>query len=189
MVPVFVPSVVLAAWLFERVRERIAREEVRRAITVLAAVWVGLNVVWFVSRAVRSAQQGAGGYATARYHNSQIMKAVKRLDSTTLTFSNDIQAVRLFTGNDVRPTVAKTFFQSDEQTGKLDDFVQLIGCRGKAQLIWFLPNPRPHLYNPAQLSERLQLHAVVRRSDGVIYDMQLRDSTAIGSDSSQCRHA
>jgi hypothetical protein len=104
MVPVFVPSVVLAAWLFERVRERIAREEVRRAITVLAAVWVGLNVVWFVSRAVRSAEQGAGGYATARYHNSQIMKDVKRLDSSTLTFSNDIQAVRLFTGRDVRPT-------------------------------------------------------------------------------------
>jgi hypothetical protein len=189
LVPVFVPSVVLAAWLFERVRERIPREEVRRAITILAGVWIGLNFVWFVSRAVRSAEQGAGGYATARYHNSQIMKDVKRLDSSTLTFSNDIQAVRLFTGREVRPTVAKTFFQSDEQTGKLDDFVQLIGCRGKAELIWFLPNPRPHLYSPAQLSQRLRLHIAVRRSDGVIYDVRSRDSATPRSDGSQCPRA
>ncbi len=172
MVPVFVPTVVIGAWMFEHVRARIQSEDVRKAITVVAGVWVALNVFWFAARAVRSAQDGAGGYATARYHNSQIMKDVKRLDTSIPAFSNDVPAVTLFAGRVVRPSVARTYFQSDDQTGRLDDFVHLVDCSGRVQLIWFLPNPRPYLYTPAQLSKSVRLSLVVRRADGVLYDVQ-----------------
>ena len=47
LVPVFVPGVVLAAWLYERLRAVIRRESVRRAITAVALAWVGISVVWF----------------------------------------------------------------------------------------------------------------------------------------------
>jgi hypothetical protein len=189
MVPVFVPTLVIGAWMFEHVRQRVASEDVRRAITVVAAAWVALNVVWFGARAVRSARDGAGGYASARFHNSQILKDVKRLDSSIPAFSNDVPAVSLFASRDVRPSVAKTYFQSDDQTGKLGDFVRFVGCRARVQLIWFLPNPRPYLYTPAQLSKRVRLNVVVKRADGVIYDVLPRASGGSPSSVAQCRGA
>jgi hypothetical protein len=189
MVPVFVPTVVIGAWIFEHVRQRVASEDVRRAITVVAAAWVALNVVWFGARAVRSAGGGAGGYASARFHNSQILKDVKRLDSSIPAFSNDVPAVSLFASRDVRSSVAKTYFQSDDQTGRLGDFVRFVGCRARVQLIWFLPNPRPYLYTPAQLSQKVRLNVVVKRADGVIYDVLPRSSGGSPSSVAQCRSA
>jgi hypothetical protein len=189
MVPVFVPTVVIGAWMFEHVRQRVGREDVRRAITVVAAAWVVLNVVWFAARAVRSAQDGAGGYASARYHNSEILKDVKRLDSSIPAFSNDAPAVSLFGARDVRPSVAKTYFQSDDQTGRIGEFVRFVGCRARVQLIWFLPNPRPYLYTPTQLSQRVRLNVVVKRADGVIYDVRPRSSAASAFSVAQCARA
>ncbi len=90
------------------------------------------------------------------------------------TFSNDASAIALFSGRPVRPSVARTFFQSDQQTGRLADFVHLVQCKGAVQLVWFLPNPRSYLYTPEQLSKQLQLRPRVRRPDGVIYDVRPR---------------
>ncbi len=186
MVPVFVPAVVIGAWMFEHVRQRVGRQDVRRTITVVAAAWVALNVVWFAARAVRSAQDGAGGYANARYHNSQILKDVKRLDASIPAFSNDAPAVSLFVDRDVRPSVARTYFQSDDQTGRLADFVRFVGCHARVQLIWFLPNPRPYLYTPPQLSLKVRLDVVVKRADGVIYDVRPRASGGSPSGAAPC---
>ncbi|MDQ1455757.1 MAG: hypothetical protein QOH28_1377, partial [Actinomycetota bacterium] len=88
MVPVFVPLVVLAAWLFERLGPVVRHASVRRAVTAVALVWVGINVVWFAARAVNSAQNGAGGYAKPRWHDSQLMRDVRHLDFSIPTFSN-----------------------------------------------------------------------------------------------------
>jgi hypothetical protein len=189
MVPVFVPTVVIGAWMFEHVRQRVRSEDVRRAVTVVAAAWVALNVVWFAARAVRSAQDGAGGYASARFHDSQILKDVKRLDASIPAFSNDVPAVTLFAGRDVRPSVARTYFQSDDQTGRLGDFVRFVGCHARVHLIWFLPSPRPYLYSPVQLSQRVRLTVLFRRADGVIYDVQPRSAAGSPSGVAQCPRA
>ena len=188
MVPVFVPIVVIGAWMFEHVRRRVRGEDIRRAITMVAGAWVALNVVWFAARAVHSAQHGAGGYASARYHNSQILEDVKRLDSSVPAFSNDVPAVSLFAGRDVRPSVARTYFQSDDETGRLGDFVRFVGCHSRVELIWFLPNPRPYMYTPAQLSQKVRLDVVVKRTDGVIYDVRSR-TTGSPSSVAQCPRA
>ncbi len=189
MVPVFVPAVVIGAWMFEHVRQRVRSADVRRAITVVAAAWVALNVVWFAARAVRSAQDGAGGYASARYHDSQILKDVKRLDVSIPAFSNDVPAVSLFASRDVRSSVARTYFQSDDQTGRLGDFVRFVGCHARVQLIWFLPNPRPYLYTPGQLAQKVRLTVVVKRADGIIYDLTPLSSPGSPSSAASCPRA
>jgi hypothetical protein len=174
MVPVFVPLVVLAAWLFERLGPVVRSASVRRAVTAVALAWVGINVVWFAARAVNSAQNGAGGYAKARWHDSQLMRDVRHLDFSIPTYSNDVPAIGLFTGLRALPSVQKTHFQSDVQTGDLPDFVRRVQCEGNVRLVWFLPNTRPYMYEPAQLRTRLRLTPVIRRSDGVIYDVTPR---------------
>ena len=178
MVPVFVPTVVLAAWLVERLRAVMPNASLRRTITAVALAWVGLNIVWFAARSIDSAQHGAGGYASARWHDSALMRDVRHLDFSIPTFSNDVPAIGLFTGLQARPAVARTRFQSDQQTGALPDFVRLVGCRGKVRLVWFVPNPRPYMYDPAQLRSRVRLKAVIRRPDGVIYDVSPRQPAA-----------
>ncbi len=174
LAPVFVPVVVIAAWLYEYARAHVERAAVQRAITAAGIAWVVMNVGWFAVVAAQSAQRGAGGYATKRYHDSQILRDAEHLDFSVPTFSNDASAIALFTGRPVRPRVARTFFQSDQQTGRLADFVHLVQCKGAVQLVWFLPNPRSYLYTPEQLSKQLQLRPRVRRPDGVIYDVRPR---------------
>jgi hypothetical protein len=174
MVPVFVPLVVLAAWLFERIGPVLRSPSVRRGVTVVALAWVGVNVVWFAARALNSAQNGAGGYAKPRWHDSQLMRDVRHLDFSIRTYSNDVPAIGLFTGLRAFPSVERTHFQSDKQTGNLPAFVRLVQCQGKVQLIWFLPNTRPYMYDPPQLRTKLRLTPVIRRSDGVIYDVTPR---------------
>src|SRR5439155_15668047 len=79
MVPVFVPIVVLGAWLFERIGPVVRSASLRRAVTVVVLAWVVINVVWFAGRAVNSGQKGAGGYAKPRWHDSQLMRDVRNL--------------------------------------------------------------------------------------------------------------
>jgi hypothetical protein len=172
MLPVYVPLIVLGAWAFEQIRVRLDDAKLVRIMNIAAVVFVGVNVVWFAARAIDSERNGAGGYATAHYHNSRILSDVRNLDLSVPTFSNDAPAVALLSGRTVQPSVARTFFNSDDQTGKLADFVRLVNCRGDAHLVWFLPNPRPYLYTPAQLSRRLSLQPLVKRSDGEIYDVR-----------------
>jgi hypothetical protein len=175
LVPIFVPIVVLVAWLYEEVRPAIRRPATRVAITGAALAWVALSVVWFAGRAVDSAQHGAGGYASARFHNSQLLRAVRNLDFSIPTFSNDAPAISFFTGKHARASAEKTRFQSDDQlAGGLRDFVKVVQCQRHVTLVWFNPNPRPYMYDPAQLSVFVVLKPVTSSPDGVIYDVSPR---------------
>jgi hypothetical protein len=174
MVPVFIPIVVIGAWSFEWIRGAMSSRSWRSALNAVALVWVVMNVVWFGTAAVQSARHGAGGYATSRWQNSEIMDDVRTLDFSVPTYSNAPDAVWFFTGHDIRISAERTAFHSEEQTGKLQSFVNGVACAGRATLVWFQPNPRSYLYTPAQLRNELVLRPVVRRGDGVIYDLRAR---------------
>lgn len=175
LVPIFVPIVVLVAWLYEEVRPAIRRPATRMAITGAVLAWVALSVVWFAGRAVDSAQHGAGGYASARFHNSQLLRAVRNLDFSIPTFSNDAPAISFFTGKHARAGAEKTRFQSDDPlAGGLRDFVKVVQCQRHVTLVWFNPNPRPYMYDPTQLSVFVVLKPVTTSPDGVIYDVSPR---------------
>jgi hypothetical protein len=170
MAPAFVPAVVVGAWAFERIRPQ-ATPPVRRWINAVAVAWLLVSVLWFAGTVVTSARSGAGGYASARWHDSKLMEDVRKLDSSVPAYTNDSVAIELFTGRVVPLSVAKTFLGSNEETGDLPSFVHEVECAGHAELIWFLPNGRPRLYSPDQLAQHVQLKARIRRSDGVIYDV------------------
>ncbi len=145
------------------------------AITGAALAWVALSVVWFAGRAVDSARHGAGGYASARFHNSQLLRAVRSLDFSIPTFSNDAPAISFFTGKHARAGAEKTRFQSDDPlAGGLRDFVKVVQCQRHVTLVWFNPNPRPYMYDPTQLSVFVVLKPVTTSPDGVVYDVSPR---------------
>jgi hypothetical protein len=172
LVPVFVPVVVVGAWIFERVRGRIGSETARTVLTSLAVVWVVVNVLWFAGRAISYAQNGAGGYSSERWHPSALIQDVKRLDLAPNVYSNDARAIAIFADKSVPVGVAKTFFNSDSKTRDLPAFVHQVECRGDTQLIWFVPNGAKYLYTLDELREHVRLVPVVERSDGVIYDVR-----------------
>jgi hypothetical protein len=169
--PVFVPLVVLGAAGFERARERISATA-SRALTIGVCVWLALCVAWFGASVVEARRNGAGGYATSRWHNSQLMKDVESLGTDTPVVTNDTAAIRLFTDRYVPLSVEKTFFNSNTQTGRLGSFVHLVECStGPVKLVWFLPNTRPRLYSPKELAEHVKVDAVRQLKDGVIYNV------------------
>ncbi len=171
MLPVFVPIVVLSAWLFERIRDRIPSATQRRVLTAVAAAWLAVNLAWFAGRAINSAQDGAGGYASERWQESALMQDVDDLDLATPTFTNDPRAIEIFLDKLVEQSPQRTRFQSGQGTNDLRRFVREVECGGPAQLVWFLPNGRKHLYDPKELREHVRLKVAVKRSDGVIYDV------------------
>ena len=171
LLPVFVPTVVLTAWLFEKVRDQLRSQSLRTAFTLIGVAWVVVNVMWFAGRAIGYAQDGAGGYATERWDDSALMQDVDLLDTPIPTYSNDARAVAIFTDKPVQVSVAKTYFNSDSETGDLPDFVRRVECNGRAQLIWFLPNGAKYLYTLDELREHVRLTPMVERADGIIYDV------------------
>jgi hypothetical protein len=172
LVPVFVPVVILGAWTFERVREKIPSAAIRSAMTAIAIAWVVVNVGWFAGRAIGYAQNGAGGYASERWHHSALMQEIKRLDLSQHTYSDDARAVAIFADKPVAVSVAKTFFNSDSQTRDLPAFVRQVECTNDVQLIWFVPNGAKYLYTLEDLRRVVRLVPVVERKDGVIYDVR-----------------
>ncbi len=174
MVPAYVPLVVLGAWTFENIRDRLPSSSLRTLATAIAVVWVAANLVWFAGRTVTDARHGAGGYATARFQHSRILRDADTLDLSTETFSNDPAAIFILLDKNVRLSVPKTFFNSPTKTRSLPRFLDTVACAGKAQLIWFEPNMRAYLYTPEELQRSLILRPIVERKDGVIYDVRPR---------------
>jgi hypothetical protein len=180
LAPAYVPAVVVGAWVFERLRPQVSLP-VRRWINGVAAAWLVVTVVWFAGMTVTSARSGAGGYATESWHDSKLVDDVRKLDASVPTYTNDAVAIELFTGRLVPLSVARTFFQSNEETGDLPSFLHAIECDGHAELVWFLPNGRPRLYTPEQLAQYVQLRPRVTRPDGVIYDVTPNPGSKPGS--------
>jgi hypothetical protein len=177
MLPAFVPVVVLAAWAFEQVRDRLDGVTARRALTGAAAAWIVVNVAWFGGRAINSAADGAGGYASERWQESELMDDVERLDLAIATYSNDPNAVEIFLDEFVEQSPQRTRFQSRQRTNDLRRFVRTVECGDPVQLVWFLPNQRSHLYEPKQLRDHVRLKAVVQRDDGTIFDVTPLEAT------------
>ena len=119
-------------------------------------------------------QDGAGGYATARFQHSRILQDADKLDLTTPTYSNDPFAMSVLLDKNVRLSVPETFFNSPTKTGRLPGFLDTVACAGNVHLIWFEPNMRAYLYTPEQLQRSLILRPIVERKDGVIYDVRPR---------------
>jgi hypothetical protein len=173
MSPVYVPAVVIGAWVFERVRRQVGALA-RKVITVVAAAWLVINLVWFGGVFVSAVRSGAGGYATRRWHDSKLMDEVRKLDGSVPVYTNDSAAIELFTGRVVPLSVARTFFASNQKTGSLPKFMHEVSCAGHVELVWFLPNGRPRLYSPDQLGQFLHVAPKIKRGDGVIYELRPR---------------
>ncbi len=174
MVPVYVPLVVLGAWGFERIRAVLPSPRLRTVVTVLGVLWIVANGLWFAGRAVGYARNGAGGYATERFHDSRILREVDRLDLADLTYSNDPFAISVLLDKEVRLSVAARYFNSQSKTTQLPQFLETISCAGHAQLIWLEPNMRTYLYTPEELQRDLILDPIDERDDGVVYDIRPR---------------
>ena len=176
VVPVFAPAVVLGAWLFEQVRDRLGSW--RTALTVAGVAWVALNVAWFAGSAIDHAREGAGGFATERWHESEILVDAARLDFSVPTYSNNKRAISLFLGEPAWRTPARTYYASDQETPQLSGFVRRVACAGQAQLVWFVPHHAKHLYDLDDLRAEVVLEPVVERSDGTIFTVRPRADSA-----------
>jgi hypothetical protein len=173
MSPMYVPAVVIGAWVFERVRWQVGAVA-RKLVPVGAAVWLAVSLVWFAGDAVGAVRSGPGGYATERWHDSKMMEEVRQLGGSVPVYTNDPAAIELFTGRLVPMTPARTFFASNQPTRNLRQFLHSVSCAGEVDLVWFLPNGRPRLYSPDQLAQYLHVVPKVNRDDGVLYELSPR---------------
>ena len=171
LIPVYVPLVVLGAWTFERVRARLG-PTAQQVVTAVAVVWIAANVVWFGAHTLRAQQDGAGGYSTVAWHESDLMEDVRQWAPDQPLVSNDIKAVQLFADRVIPETAARSFVGSNDSTGDMARFVAAVACEGEIGLAWFSePGTRGRLYSPAQLAEHVQVEAVATRDDGVLYSV------------------
>jgi hypothetical protein len=181
LISAYVPLVVIGAWTFERVRDHLPASG-RTVLAVIAVSWIAVNVGWFGVTAVDAARHGAGDYSTAEWHRSRLLDDAQYMPSGVPIYSNDIYGVELFARREALISPAKTFQESDEETGALPGFVRRVRCAGHITLVWFLPNHRSYLYSPQALSRHVRLTTKIKRADRVIYDV-----TPLPSSTVRCR--
>jgi hypothetical protein len=178
LIGVYVPLVVVGAWLVEKATRRLDAKG-RTALVAISLAWVACNVVWFGARAVEAARNGAGGYASPHWHESELMDDVAALGADEPLVTNDSKAIALFTGREVIESVARTYVGSSDPTGDLRAFVAAVECEGSVGLVWFDgPGTRGRLFSPRALARHLRVEPRIERGDGVIYDLAPLDASA-----------
>ena len=112
---------------------------------------------------------GSGGYVTAGWHNSKLIRDVRDLDPNV-------------THLDERPCGGRALHGQESPVGSTETVLRVVGagradrrlrprdeCHGSADFVWFVPNYRTYLYSIDELRQRVTLTPIKTERDGVIY--------------------
>jgi 4-amino-4-deoxy-L-arabinose transferase-like glycosyltransferase len=171
VMPVFVPVVVVGAWLaslaFAAARST-TNAWFRGAITVLAlgvAVSLIVNTVNFIQTSWTTGQ-AAHGYATATVARSPLARAVTlRAGPSAVVATNSPWTLYSATGHQPIVPAPAPLYPSASLVPTSSDTLADIACHRTVYFAWYAHSRRPS----TNLGAGLRLTSVVRVSDGVLY--------------------
>jgi hypothetical protein len=170
--PAFVPLLVMVFTVMDRLAgSRKSKGLAIRRIIVGAICVLGLGT-WLISSVeiVNIAlRDGAGGYATDRWQNSELMDYLEESFPVGTLYTNGPDVVYLMTGRKARLSPRKTGPSLSGERLGLDEFKAVVEQEGAAYLAWFSEMGRPYMYSPKDLSEHFLLQPVRRVDDGTLY--------------------
>ena len=176
--PVYVPVLLFVIVAIDSVN--ISRRWLKQTAAIFPVLWI-IFLSFGLFKEVRDAiSEGAGGYSTISWQNSELAGYLRKNPPDGITYSNIPDGIYVLTGLPATMSPGKYHYNSPES--KIDDFDLLttkLDEQENIYLAWFRHNSGRRLYEPDELSSNFELILIVEKSDGEFY--RIRNKTA-GSD-------
>ena len=173
LAPVYIPLVLIAAYAVEQfLRTRSVnpqRTVAGRVVAVCIALWVCYPVADAVHATARCLREGAGGYATASWRQSETIAAIRNLDLEAPVYSNAPDAIYALTGLAARatPQISRIRSLGSAPIG-LPEFRASLDSAHGGTVVWFYKMDRRFQYTLDEIRTTVPLEVLQELSDGVI---------------------
>jgi hypothetical protein len=178
--PVFVPLAMLTVFAIDQWRTIAVCPGAGKRLTTTGLVGLSLWLAFPTCAALRRTRSmavvGAGGYSTARWHESPLVRSLRRQPLPGPVYSNRPDALYLLTGIATRLSPQKSYHNNFVRRNlvSLPQFQRELEAAGTASLVWFPDSPRRYLYTVDELPSSLGITRMATFPDGTIYTLRGR---------------
>jgi hypothetical protein len=180
MSPIFAPLILSLFYLIDKLTYKYG---VKTGNSLPHAVIATSLVIWLMYpivttyRAVKAyLEEGAGGFHTAYWVESDLISYLKSSDLSGTIYTNEPSAVYALTGQVYHPSPEKFAYESQVPTDDLLRFQADLQSRGVIYIVWFNTDWwKGYLYDIDDLGNICDLERIVTREDGDVYRMMLSD--------------
>jgi len=176
--PVYVPILLFVIVAIDSLN--ISKRWLKQAAAIFSVVWIVFLSVGLFKEVKAAISEGAGGYSTISWQNSELAGYLRENPPDGITYSNIPDGIYALTG--LPATMSPRKYPRHSPESKIDD-LDLLNTKldeyESVYLAWFTKKSRRFLYEPDELSSNFELILIVEKIDGAFY--RIRNKTA-GSD-------
>ena len=180
MSPLFVPLILSLFYLLDRGMHIYMEESLnpfpRAVLATTILIWLMHPTVMTYRLVNISLEEGAGGFHTAYWAESELISYLKSNELPGAIYTNEPSAVYALTGQVYLPSPEKVGYESDVPTEDLQRFQADLQSRGELYIVWFHTDWwKGYLYDIDELQGGCDIERIVTRKDGDVYRMRLSD--------------
>jgi len=174
LVPIYVPLMILIFFTISNIPQLVNQHFFKKASNLFLIFIVTLWLVFSFLRVVKHTryylQNGAGGYSTVGWRNSELIRYLGEHPLNGYVFSNYSQGIYLLTGMYTRLSRPKYIYYFTKRAK-----VELLRYRSSktrdrnTYLVWFENKPGEDAYSPRKPHYVVGMKIVTKKSDGAIY--------------------
>jgi hypothetical protein len=172
--PMYVPLIIALVVLLGSLTSEHNSARRWNAVTLTAAAvacWLVYPTVTSAGLLERYITDGAGGFHTSRWMDSELARYVRSHEFADVVYANEPYALYFLTGKITQQSPRRYFYRSKVLTGDLETLNSQIGNLDHVNLIWFDGYWGDFLYTPEDLRERYSLGELERVQDGAVYSI------------------
>jgi hypothetical protein len=173
LAPVYIPVLLFVITGLNLIKRQYRKLKV--AVVLLAVLWIGFLSFGAYSDVKDAVTEGAGGYSTAIWQNSELAGYLKENPPPGKTYSNIPDGIYALTGLSASMAPRKYYYRSPESlTNDLELFKEVLVKEDTAYLAWFINKGRKFLYRPDELYPLFEMKEVANKSDGSLYRIRMK---------------
>lgn len=174
MSPIYLPLIFLAVLSIDMGSEFLGqhdRNQMKRNLLLIAfGIWLIYPLSYSVGKMTYLARNGAGGFSSALWMNSNLIMYLKQHPLSGQVYSHSTDALYLLTGISAALSPRVYNYQSHNPvTGDLKQFRESLTASNKTYLAWFEGGDSSYLYKTKELESMFDLQVITAAPDGVLY--------------------
>jgi 4-amino-4-deoxy-L-arabinose transferase-like glycosyltransferase len=183
LAPIYVPFMLLVLFTIDNIAQSFSRmhfskQALNAFLLIGFGLWLGYPFLYSGNLVINSIRNGAGGYSSKAWMNSELISYLRQHPLRGSVYSNAPHAIYILTGMSARPSPSK-HSRDSSLISPADDFQQLkrsVTSGNDTYVVWFENEPLLSFYHIQELRSVFDLESVVKTSDGAIYLIQHEDS-------------
>jgi len=154
------------------------RRAVKLIIMALFILWLAYPLTRIIRYTAKWISTGAGGYNTARWRGSSLIRWLLAHPLDGLIYSNDPHAIYIFLGKIPRVPLKSQYSNIYKTADDLQRIKELLKVDKRAYLVWFYKPERKYLYSRRDFYPELVLEKIASFPEGVVYLLRQKELAA-----------